>query len=113
MSGPPLVVPRWEWRTFGATFGEADALLTGLTPTAVEESDEVYLLSQAGDNVKIRAELIDIKVLREVDRRGLERWEPVLKASFPIAVADVAAAFEAFVTARTCPDRLHLDRVSR
>ncbi len=95
MSGLSKVVPRWEWRTFGATFGAADAVLAGLTPTAVEESDELYLVSQDGDNVKIRAELIDVKVLREVDRRGLERWEPVLKARFPIAVADVAAAFEA------------------
>ena len=70
-------------------------MLAGLTPTGVEESDELYLLSEHGDNVKIRAELIDIKVLRETDRHGLERWEPVLKASFPLGVADVAAAFEA------------------
>jgi len=95
MSGPSLIVPRWEWRTFGATFGEAETVLAGLSPTAVEESDELYLLSDAGDNVKIRAELIDIKVLRETDRRGLERWEPVLKASFPLSVGDVAAAFDA------------------
>ena len=86
-----LVVPRWEWRTFGATFGAADAVLAGLTPTAVEESDEIYLLSPDADNVKIRAELIDIKVLREIDRHGLERWEPVLKATFPLSVADVTA----------------------
>jgi exopolyphosphatase / guanosine-5'-triphosphate,3'-diphosphate pyrophosphatase len=95
MMGLLPVVPRWEWRTFGATFGTADAVLSGLTPRAVEESDEVYLLSEDGLNVKIRAELIDIKVLREVDRHGLERWEPVLKASFPLAVADVTAAFAA------------------
>ena len=95
MLGLSPVVPRWEWRTFGATFGAADAELAGLTPKAVEESDELYLLSADADNVKIRAELIDIKVLREIDRHGLERWEPVLKASFPLAAADVAATFEA------------------
>jgi exopolyphosphatase/guanosine-5'-triphosphate,3'-diphosphate pyrophosphatase len=61
----------------------------------IEESDELYLLSEDGDNVKVRAELIDIKVLREVDRHGLERWEPVLKASFPLDAADVAAVFDA------------------
>ena len=71
-----LIVPRWEWRTFGATFGAADEILAGLTPTGVVESDELYLLSEDGDNVKIRAELMDIKALRAVDRHGLQQWEP-------------------------------------
>ena len=90
-----LIVPRWEWRTFGASFGAADEILAGLTPTGVEESDELYLLSEDGDNVKIRAELMDIKALRAVDRHGLQQWEPVLKAAFPLNAADVAATFEA------------------
>ena len=84
------IVPRWEWRTFGASFGAADAMLAGLTPTGVEESDELYLLSEDGDNVKVRAELMDIKVLRDVDRHGLQRWEPAFKATFPLTAADVA-----------------------
>ena len=29
------VVPRWEWRTFGTSFGAAEAALAGLTPTGV------------------------------------------------------------------------------
>ena len=70
--------------------------MAGLTPTSSEERDELYLLSEHGDNVKIRDDLIDIKVLREVDRRrGLERWEPVLTTSFPLDVAAVTAVFEA------------------
>jgi exopolyphosphatase / guanosine-5'-triphosphate,3'-diphosphate pyrophosphatase len=91
----PPIVPRWEWRTFGSSFGAADPVVAGLTPTGVEESDELYLLSEDGENVKVRAELLDIKLLREVDRRGLQRWEPTLKASFPLDAAAVAAAFEA------------------
>ena len=90
-----VIVPRWEWRTFGASFGAVDAMLAGLTPTGTEESDELYLLSEDGDNVKVRAELMDIKVLRDVDRHGLQRWTPALKASFPLTAAEVAAAFEA------------------
>src|SRR6478735_6955399 len=87
-----VVIPRWEWRTFGVPFGAADAILAGLTPTRVEEGDELYLLSENGENVKVRAGLMDIKVLREVDRRhGLERWEPVLKAAFPLDAAAVTA----------------------
>src|SRR6478735_3091786 len=91
-----LIIPRWERRTFGAPFGVAEATLADLTPTAIEESDELYLVAEKGDNVKVRADLLDIKVLREVDRpHGLERWEPVLKASFPLDAAVVAVVFEA------------------
>jgi exopolyphosphatase/guanosine-5'-triphosphate,3'-diphosphate pyrophosphatase len=86
---------RWEWRTFGPGFGRADAAFAAMTPTAVQESDEVYLLGAGRDVVKVRADLMDIKTLREVDGHGFERWEPVLKAGFPMAVGDarrVAAA---------------------
>ena len=90
-----VIVPRWEWRTFGASFGAADEILARSTPTGLAESDELYLLSEAGDNVKIRADLMDIKAQRDVDRHGLQQWEPVLKATFPLNAADVAATFEA------------------
>jgi len=74
--------PRWEWRSFGRCFGEAEARLAKLTPGGVQESDEIYLLSGAGDNVKVRDALMDIKVLREVNSDGLEQWTPVMKAPF-------------------------------
>jgi len=89
-----VIVPRWEWRTFGASLDEAEPALAGLTPTRVEESDELYLVAENGDNVKIRADLLDIKVLREVDRRGLQRWEPSLKAAFPLSASEVGLAFD-------------------
>ena len=91
------IVPRWEWRSFGASFGEAEKRLAGLTPGGVQESDEIYLLSGAGGNVKIRAALMDIKVLREVNADGLEQWIPVMKAAFPISAADAARVFEALL----------------
>jgi exopolyphosphatase / guanosine-5'-triphosphate,3'-diphosphate pyrophosphatase len=84
------VVPRWEWRTLGERFGAAEDELATSTPTGVEEGDELYLVAEGAENVKIRAELMDIKVLRDVDRHGLERWEPALKAGFPLSAADVA-----------------------
>jgi exopolyphosphatase/guanosine-5'-triphosphate,3'-diphosphate pyrophosphatase len=86
--------PRWEWRSFGVRFGDAETRLGALTPQGVQESDEVYLLSGAGDNVKIRDALMDIKVLREVDANGLEQWTPVMKAGFPLPATDVARVFE-------------------
>jgi len=88
------ITPRWEWRSFGRSFGEAEARIAALTPEGVQESDEVYLLSGAGDNVKVRAELMDIKVLREVNADGLEQWTPVMKAGFPLPAAEVAKVFE-------------------
>jgi len=91
----PGIIPRWEWRTFGSRFGLAEDRFGALTPGAVQESDEVYLLGGSGDNVKIRADLMDIKVLRETDGDGLERWEPVMKAGFPLPAADVRRVFDA------------------
>ena len=88
------IIPRWEWRSFGRSFAEAEVRLAALTPEAVQESDEVYLLSGAGDNVKVRADLMDIKVLREVNADGLEQWTPVMKAGFPLPSAEVAKVFE-------------------
>ena len=102
----PGIVPRWEWRTFGTRFGVAEARFAELTPTGVQESDEVYLVGGAGDNVKIRDDLMDIKVLREVDADGLERWEPVMKAGFPLSAADVVRTFESL---RLAPPDLERD----
>lgn len=89
------IIPRWEWRTFGPRFGPVDAAFAALEPTGVQESDETYFLSGAGDNVKVRADLMDVKVLEEVDADGLERWMPVMKAGFPLAAADVARVLTA------------------
>src|SRR3954468_2403987 len=84
---------RWEWRTFGSGFTSLDDQFE-TPPSDVEGSDELYLLSPTGENVKVRDGVLDIKVRRQVDDVGLERWEPVLKAPFPLRNADVAVAFE-------------------
>ena len=94
----PVIVPRWEWRSFGDRFGTAESALAALVP-AIVETDEMYLLSDsASDVVKVRHELMDIKHLQVVDGDGLERWTPVMKAAFPLppdAVDGVAAAIDA------------------
>jgi exopolyphosphatase/guanosine-5'-triphosphate,3'-diphosphate pyrophosphatase len=89
------IVPRWEWRAFGPRFPSAEAWLTGQPATQPKESDEIYFVSAAGENVKIRDDLMDIKVLRKVDPAGLEQWEPVMKASFPLPAAEVAKVLAA------------------
>lgn len=87
------IVPRWEWRTFGAGFGGAEARFAELTPGGVQESDELYFLGGAGAIAKVRAELMDIKALRETSAQGLERWEPVMKQGFPLPAADAAKVY--------------------
>lgn len=84
----PVIVPRWEWRAFGDRFGPADAAFAAMPSDRVMESDELYLLSPEGATVKVRDDLMDVKALRDVDADGLERWEPVMKAAFPISAED-------------------------
>ena len=82
------IIPRWEWRTFGTDFGAADATFAALEPEKIQESDEIYLLSPGTDaNVKIRAGLMDIKTLEQIDEAGLEQWRPAMKETFPLPAA--------------------------
>ncbi len=80
-------MPRWEWRAFGAPFGGAEEMFR---PTgAPEQTDERYVLAGIDVTVKLRAGAVDVKVLRETNADGLERWEPVLRQGFPLTAADV------------------------
>ena len=89
------IIPRWEWRTFGSRFGVAEERFGALRPDAVQESDEIYLLTGTPTgNAKIRDGLMDIKLLRE-SQAGLERWEPVMKAEFPLDAEDAGRVFAA------------------
>lgn len=89
------IVPRWEWRAFGRSFGAAEKRFGALSPGRVQESDELYLLSRTTDeNVKVRDGLLDVKQLEQVNADGLEQWVPVLKAPFPMPASDVASVLE-------------------
>ncbi|HEY7025302.1 MAG TPA: hypothetical protein VH371_10110 [Candidatus Limnocylindrales bacterium] len=89
------IVPRWEWRTFGDSFGVAEGRFAAMEPTGVQESDELYLVSDTNANVKVRFDLMDVKVLVETDADGLEQWRPIMKAQFPVPQAEVGRIFEA------------------
>ena len=90
------IVPRWEWRTFGTSFGEATERLDRVEPHAVNDSDEVYFVSVRSDaSVKVRDGLMDVKHLEAVDDDGLELWLPVMKAEFPLSSADVGSVMQA------------------
>jgi exopolyphosphatase/guanosine-5'-triphosphate,3'-diphosphate pyrophosphatase len=109
----PAIVPRWEWRTFGESFGPAEEHFSALSPEHVQESDEVYLLSRVTDaNVKVRDDLLDVKKLEGVDADGLEQWTPVLKAEFPVPADQVAGVLERLgVTLDLSRDAYSLDEL--
>ena len=114
MSGSvETIIPRWEWRTFGATFGDADRRFGESAAGRIQESDELYLLSPKSDaNVKIRDRLMDIKALERVNADGLEQWRPVMKSEFPLpaaAVEQVCAALQ--VTPPLARERYTLDEL--
>ena len=89
------ITPRWEWRTFGTRFPRAEAVFAGLETKGVQETDEVYLLTEKGANVKVRGGLLDSKVLQKVNDWGLEQWLPVMKKGFPASAATVRDVFTA------------------
>jgi exopolyphosphatase / guanosine-5'-triphosphate,3'-diphosphate pyrophosphatase len=90
------VIPRWEWRTFGANFGPAEQRLADQSPERVQDSDEVYVLSDQADvSAKFRDGVMDVKRLEQVNEDGLEQWRPVTKAEFPLSADDILALLAA------------------
>ena len=105
------IIPRWEWRSFGSHFGDAEARLKARGADKLQHSDEIYLLSSVSDaNVKIRDGLMDIKRLEQTDAHGFEQWRPVLKEAFPLPAAAIEAVFAALgvATATGLRPRLRL-----
>ena len=88
-------MPRWEWRTFGARLGAAEGLLDLREPERVQESDELYVLSQETDaSVKVRDGVLDVKRLEAVDGNGLD-LVPLLRQRSPTMPIIVFTAQEA------------------
>jgi exopolyphosphatase/guanosine-5'-triphosphate,3'-diphosphate pyrophosphatase len=101
-----VIVPRWEWRTFGDDFGTADRWFSAATAERVQESDETYLLSLESEaSVKVRDALMDVKLLEETDGDGLEQWKPVMKGEFPLAADDVREVFAALAASAPALER--------
>jgi len=85
------IKPRYEFRVWADTLARLQKRLDLMAQPRTAESEETYLISSATDkcNAKIRAALMDIKVLVAEDR-GLEQWKPVLKGEFPLESSVIA-----------------------
>jgi exopolyphosphatase / guanosine-5'-triphosphate,3'-diphosphate pyrophosphatase len=85
------IKPRYEFRIWADKLTPVREQLQTLAEPREMVSRETYLISSATDrcNAKIRAGLMDIKVLVAEDR-GLEQWKPVLKEGFPLTRAAIS-----------------------
>lgn len=85
------IKPRYEFRIWGRSLVALRDKLNELAEPRETVSEETYLISPMteGVNVKIRAGLMDIKVLLAEDR-GLQQWTPTLKEEFPLSAATIA-----------------------
>ena len=96
-TAPPVIIPRWEYRVFGESFGEAEANIRSHGEAKARSSAETYIVSfDSPNNTKIRDGLMDIKKLENVNADTLEQWNPVLKSGFPLdrgVLAEVASAW--------------------
>lgn len=108
---------RWEWRTF-ARSPAYSSLLSEKQSGNIRLSRELYILSLASpNNVKIRDDILDIKLLVSLDAAGLEQWRPVLKTEFPLDDDAMDAVWSAWglplpvVRASRCSREEFLDRI--
>ena len=80
------IIPRWEWRTFGNSFGTCRELIENRELGNYKKNREIYILSKvSGNNVKIRNQTVEVKTLQTVNDIGLEQWCPAMKARFPLS----------------------------
>lgn len=84
-----VTTSRFEFRTFMPDLGDLETTLCPLVKGAEwEASTEIYIISSRDEvhNVKLRDGHVDIKTL-VYKERGLEQWQPSIKAPFPLAAA--------------------------
>jgi len=92
-----MIIPRWEWRTFGQEFGAAETNINKHEKKGFKKSEEKYILSKVSDeNVKIRDDLVDIKSLKQVNADKLEQWYPAMKEGFPTTKDKLEVLFRDF-----------------
>jgi hypothetical protein len=84
--------PRYEFRIWAPSLAAVRTRLDSLSRQGpAEQTRETYIVSETtcDTNAKIRAGLLDIKVLLRAEA-GLEQWSAYLKAGFPIDATLIA-----------------------
>ncbi|MCD4746981.1 MAG: hypothetical protein K8R58_11855 [Bacteroidales bacterium] len=86
------IIPRFEFRAFAQNFGIVEKKIREYSKVElIRESHEIYILSASNNvnNIKIRDNLMDIKVLVR-EKECLEQWKPLMKAEFPMQVSIIS-----------------------
>ena len=78
-------VPRWEWRTFGDDFGDAEHAFAESHRSGSRKATSCTCSRSRVMPPSRLGGLLDVKELLAVNEEGLQQWKPVLKASFPVS----------------------------
>jgi hypothetical protein len=98
MSPPTsLDTPRWEWRTFVDSLGEAEARIRFHRLAGVGSCIETHVVSSDGPwDARIRDGALRLRRLERSAPDGLELWSPALAWAFPLGEDGFAAACAAW-----------------
>jgi len=95
--GAPVLIPRWEWRTFAPAQDGARALQDMGIRLGSSDHREISLVClSSSHDVTIRDRRLALKWRKQVGQEGLELWDVVLDAAFPCAQETVRRLFEAW-----------------
>jgi len=93
--GAPVVIPRWEWRTFAPALDCLQVLGAAGTRLMAEDGCETSLLCLGSSHdVAIRGGRMALKWRKQVGMDGLELWDTVLEFGFPCSRETVQRLFE-------------------
>lgn len=95
--GAPVLIPRWEWRTFAPALDAAGALKEMGTRLDSSDHREISLIClTSSHDVTIRDRRLSLKWRKQVGQKGLELWDVVLDAGFPCAQETLRRLFDAW-----------------
>lgn len=87
-------VMHWAWRTFAPALTALRKRLPDTTGMKSVHSRETYIVSElVPHDVAVRFDVMEARRLLAVDAQGLQCWDRVLKATFPISAETAARLF--------------------
>ncbi|MBF0620758.1 MAG: hypothetical protein HQL54_02405 [Magnetococcales bacterium] len=92
------IVPRWEWRVFGDDMTHLEEAFRDIAgEPQVRESEEIYILSRrSNNNTKIRFDMMDVKMLKQISKDRLEQWYPTFKNALPVEANQLKMVYQAW-----------------
>lgn len=95
--GAPVLLPRWEWRTFAPTLDGTRKLQEQGVRLGVSDHREISLICLTSSHeVTVRDHRLDLKWRKQVAQEGLELWDVILDSPVPCAQESVHRLFEAW-----------------